>query len=54
MAEAKFLAQRDEYSSLIRQHDADGLMQLLTDEAVEAKVRGQNLVPLMRKSAAWP
>lgn len=39
VAEAKFLAQRDEYSSLIRQHDADGLMQLLTDEAVETKVR---------------
>ena len=38
VAEAKFLANREEYSSLIRQQDADGLMRLLTDEAVEAKV----------------
>ena len=38
VAEAKFLANTEEYSSLIRQQDADGLMRLLTDEAVEAKV----------------
>jgi len=38
VAEAKFLAKREEYSSLIRARDADGLMKLLTDEAVEAKV----------------
>ena len=38
VAEAKFLASREEYSSLIRAQDADGLMRLLTDEGVEAKV----------------
>lgn len=38
VAEAKFLAKREEYSSLIRAQDADGLMRLLTDESVEAKV----------------
>lgn len=38
VAEAKFLAQTEKYSSLIRQQDAGGLMKLLTDEAVEAKV----------------
>ena len=38
VAEAKLLANTEDYSSLIRQQDADGLMRLLTDEAVEAKV----------------
>lgn len=38
VAEAKFRAQPQEYSELIRAQDADGLMALLTDEAVEAKV----------------
>ena len=38
VAEAKFRAQPEEYGALIRQRDAAGLMRLLTDEAVEAKV----------------
>lgn len=38
VAEAKFLAKREEYSGLIKAGDADGLMRLLTDEGVEAKV----------------
>lgn len=39
VAEAKFRAQPEQYGALIRQRDAAGLMRLLTDEAVEAKVR---------------
>ena len=38
VAEAKFRAQPEQYGALIRQRDADGLMRLLTDEAVETKV----------------
>ena len=38
VAEAKFLAKREQYSGLIEAGDADGLMRLLTDESVEAKV----------------
>jgi hypothetical protein len=39
VAEAKFRARPQEYARLIRQRDTDGLMALLTDEAVEAKVQ---------------
>ena len=45
VAEAKFLAKREEYSSLIRARDADGLMRLLTDESVEAKVLVASIAP---------
>lgn len=45
VAEAKFLANREEYSRLIRAQDADGLMRLLTDEGVEAKVRRARKAP---------
>ena len=38
VAEAKFLAKREQYSGLIEAGDADGLMRLLTDKSVEAKV----------------
>ena len=38
VAEAKFTAQPDAYGALIRAADAEGLMALLTDEAVEHKV----------------
>lgn len=38
VAEAKFKARPDEYSSLIRRGDVDGIMKLLTDERVEALV----------------
>ncbi|EER03095.1 conserved hypothetical protein [Perkinsus marinus ATCC 50983] len=38
VAEAKFQAHRELYSELIRQQDADGLMDLLTDSAVEEKL----------------
>lgn len=38
VAEAKFLADPDSYSALIRSQDAPGLMVLLTDELVERKV----------------
>ena len=38
VAEAKFLAQREEYSALIARGDAQGLMRLLTNEEVENQV----------------
>lgn len=38
VAEAKFLAQREEYSALIAKGDAQGLMRLLTNEEVENQV----------------
>lgn len=38
VAEAKFRAQTDKYSALIRAQDSDGLMALLTDLAVEERV----------------
>ena len=38
VAEAKFKAQPDEYSDLIRKQDGNGLMQLLTNQAVEDRV----------------
>ena len=38
VAEAKFLAQRKEYSDLIRRQDSQGIMDLLTNKAVEKQV----------------
>eukprot|EP00200_Dunaliella_tertiolecta_P004138 CAMPEP_0202338072 /NCGR_PEP_ID=MMETSP1126-20121109/496_1 /ASSEMBLY_ACC=CAM_ASM_000457 /TAXON_ID=3047 /ORGANISM="Dunaliella tertiolecta, Strain CCMP1320" /LENGTH=284 /DNA_ID=CAMNT_0048928381 /DNA_START=331 /DNA_END=1185 /DNA_ORIENTATION=- len=38
VAEAKFRSQTEEYTRLIRAQDADGIMALLTDKAVEKKV----------------
>lgn len=38
VAEAKFLEQREEYSELIRRRDAEGIMSLLTNKAVEKQV----------------
>ncbi len=38
IAEAKFQANPESYSELIRQRDEAGLMELLTDKAVEAKL----------------
>ncbi len=38
VAEAKFLAQPEAYSALIQAQDAEGIMELLTDVAVEKKV----------------
>ena len=38
VAEAKFRAQPEEYSDLIRKQDGNGLMQLLTNQAVEDRV----------------
>ena len=38
VAEAKFLAERDLYTALIRARDADGIMERITDAAVEHKV----------------
>jgi chorismate mutase len=38
VAEAKFRAAPEQYGALIRARDAEGLMRLLTDEAVERKV----------------
>jgi chorismate mutase len=38
VAEAKFRAQTEEYTSLINTKDCDGIMELLTDRAVELKV----------------
>lgn len=38
VAEAKFLAERDTYSALIRAGDAEGIMDRITDAAVELKV----------------
>ena len=38
VAEAKFRANTDEYSDLIRKQDAEGLMRLLTNQAVEDRV----------------
>lgn len=46
-AEAKFRAKPEEYSQLIRDGDAAGLMRLLTDEAVEDRV-----VQRVRRKAA--
>lgn len=39
VAEAKFRKQTAEYTELIRRQDADAILQLLTDRAVELKVR---------------
>jgi chorismate mutase len=38
VAESKFLAQPEEYTELIKAQDADGLMALLTNQAVEDRV----------------
>ena len=38
VAEAKFLAQRKEYSDLIRRQDSQAIMDLLTNKAVEKQV----------------
>ena len=38
IAEAKFRAETDRYTALIRSNDADGIMSLLTNSAVEAQV----------------
>ena len=38
VAEAKFRAQPEEYSELIHKQDGNGLMQLLTNQAVEDRV----------------
>jgi len=38
VAEAKFLAQREEYSDLIRRQDSGAIMGLLTNKAVEQQV----------------
>ena len=38
VAEAKFRAQTEEYTALIKGRDAEGIMELLTDRAVELKV----------------
>ena len=38
VAESKFLAQPEEYTELIKSQDADGLMALLTNQAVEDRV----------------
>jgi chorismate mutase len=38
VAEAKFMKQTAEYTELIRARDADGIMRLLTDRAVELRV----------------
>jgi chorismate mutase len=38
VAEAKFRAQTEEYTALIENRDSDGIMELLTDRAVELKV----------------
>ena len=40
VAEAKFQGQREQYTALIRSNDAAGIMDLLTDRAVELKVWG--------------
>ncbi len=46
VAEAKFLAQREEYSALIARGDAQGLMRLLTNEEVENQVGKWHLYAL--------
>jgi len=38
VAESKFRAQKEEYTKLIQNRDSDGIMDLLTDRAVELKV----------------
>jgi chorismate mutase len=38
VAESKFRAQKEEYTKLIQNRDSDGIMELLTDRAVELKV----------------
>jgi chorismate mutase len=38
VAEAKFQSQTDKYTELIKCHDAQGILELLTDRAVELKV----------------
>eukprot|EP00890_Picochlorum_soloecismus_P002232 jgi/Picsp_1/3009/NSC_01231-R1_chorismate mutase len=38
VAESKFRAQKEEYTTLIQNRDSDGIMELLTDRAVELKV----------------
>lgn len=38
VAEAKYRAAPEQYQALIRKHDQDGIMQLLTNESVEQKV----------------
>lgn len=39
VAEAKFREKPEQYSELIRRRDEEGIMELLTDRAVEQKVR---------------
>jgi chorismate mutase len=38
VAEAKFREKTEQYTQLIKAQDADGIMELLTDKAVEKKV----------------
>ena len=40
VAEAKFRRQTEKYTQLIQAQDGDGIMDLLTDRAVELKVGG--------------
>jgi chorismate mutase len=49
VAEAKFRAAPEQYGSLIRARDSDGIMTLLTDEAVERRV----VERVTRKAAAF-
>lgn len=46
VAEAKFLAAEDEYRALIAAQDAEGIMDALTDRAVEQKARHTQTAPL--------
>jgi len=49
VAEAKFLAQTDKYTALIRDQDADGIMELLTDLPQEERV----LARIRRKASVF-
>ena len=49
VAEAKFLAAEDRYRALIEARDAEGIMDALTDRAVEQKARCVEMYYLCRK-----
>ena len=56
VAEAKFLAQRQEYTELIRRQDSAAIMDLLTNKVVEKQVRTVHCLPCTSTSSVrlWP
>lgn len=53
VAEAKFRSQRSSYLQLIQQQDTEGIMDALTDRAVELKVLYSHLLEIMHSGNAY-